>query len=167
MSTLTTLNKPMHICVNRIGIVLSWLWLHKEHEERVTMNVTKHNMHVYSCYSQELLIVHVFDLCLGSLAITYSPLITWIHERYIVVNTWIPCQVSCVLLHKYNTAPNHSFPMHSKIKVRAFILCMFKPSATKLWYLWVLPTTSWLLQNDRVIKNLWTVCNHAFWCDQT
>ena len=40
MSTLTTLNKPMRICVNSIGNVL-WLRLHKEHEERVTMNVTK------------------------------------------------------------------------------------------------------------------------------
>ena len=75
-----------------------------------------------------------------------------VYTQYIVINMWVPCQVSCVLSHKYNTAPNHSFPVSSKTKVRAFILCAFKLSATKLQCLWTLPTISWLLQNDILIK---------------
>ena len=72
--------------------------------------------------------------------------------QYIVVNTRIPRQVSCVLSHKYYITPNHSILVSSKTKVRTFILCAFKPLATKLQCLWVSPTTSWLLQTDSVIK---------------
>ena len=91
--------------------------------------------------------------------------------RWIVAHVWVVyCRKYAVLNAKfhvyYYTVPSQTIFWCDRKERSDLILCAFKPSATKLQWPWVSPTTSLLQHQNAIVVNFWTACTCAFGRDR-